>query len=593
MAIEILDSVVANQIAAGEVVNRPSSVVKELLENSIDAGAARVQLVIKDAGRTLIQVSDNGCGMDREDAQKCFLPHATSKIRTSEDLMKLRTMGFRGEALASIAAISQVELKTRREQDETGTKVIIEGGEIKQVSDVACAAGTCISVKNIFYNTPARRNFLKSDQIENSHVNDEFLRVALIKPEVAFGYVNNEKTMHNLTTSNAKKRITDLFGSSLSGKLIPLNESLDLVKIGGFVCSADFAKKNKSWQYFFVNGRFMKNNYFANAVERAFGNLLGEKTYPAFFITLDLPPENIDVNIHPTKTEVKFLDDKMIYSVLHAATKRGLGQYALSNEISFTKPAIEFPQVSASTPLPKAPQIRFDPSFNPFDTSEHQPLNMLQEKPVVQPSLFEKDIPELVTVPTNRPVERENRELNLMQVSERYIVVRSKDSVLLIDQSRASQRVIYESVLGGEAPKTLCQNLATPIKHFFAPHISFQLVELLPALESYGMKMEYDKTDGGFFLVAKSPSSSAEECFEMAQNLVEDKQNCFVSGSQNERRAMMIAQKNKIPYGQVLSNQQMQTLISQLFSCKECNLTPEGKKIIIKLTTDDLEKMFG
>lgn len=594
MAIELLDEIVANQIAAGEVVSRPASVVKELLENSIDAGATRVQLVVKDAGRTLIQVSDNGCGMDKDDAQKCFLAHATSKIKSSDDLLRLSTMGFRGEALASIAAIAQVELKTRREQDEIGTKVVIEGGVIKEVSETACGVGTCISVKNIFYNTPARRNFLKTEQIETSHINDEFLRVALINPNLAFTYINNEKTLYNLTVGNMKKRIVDLFGKSMNDKLIPISEKIDLVEINGFVCSSEWVKRNKSWQYFFVNGRFMKHSYFANAVDRAFANLILEKTYPAFFITLNLSPENIDVNIHPTKTEVKFLDEKVIYSVLHASVKKAIGQYSLANELDFSKRSIEFPVITSSTPLPKAPQIKFNPNYNPFETNHSETQNRVKESLVVQSSLFEQE--ELKEKKEEPKIENTVMNLaknyNLFQVGERYIAVKLKNSFMLIDQSRASMRVIYESILSNNKTQTDSQHLLSPIKHFYPPHISFQLVEMLPILRNYGIEMQYDKQDGGFLLSAKPLASTADECFELAREIIEENTENLYEENAEEKRALKIAQRTKIAYNETLSVEQMQTLVSQLFSCSDCLLTPDGKKIMVKMTLDDIEQLF-
>ncbi len=594
MAIEILDQIVANQIAAGEVVSRPASVVKELMENSIDAGATRVQLVVKDAGKTLIQVSDNGCGMSKDDAQKCFLPHATSKIKTADDLLRLSTMGFRGEALASIAAIAQVELKTRREQDEIGTRVVIEGGIVKEVCETACGIGTIISVKNIFYNTPARRNFLKTEQIENNHINDEFLRVALINPSIAFNYVNNDKTIHNLAVGNMKKRIMDLFGKSLHDKLIPISESIDLVEINGFVCSSESAKRNKSWQYFFVNGRFMKSSYFANAVDRAFENIIPEKTYPAFFITLTLAAENIDVNVHPTKTEVKFLDEKVIYSVLHASVKKSLGQYAVANEMDFSKREIEFPVITSSTPLPKAPQIRFNPQYNPFETSGGQSLDLFKEPPVVQTSLFEE--PNEIEKTTQRleePLKPNEKEYNLMQVADRYIAVRLKDSLLLIDQNRAWQTIVYNGILSDSAMDFNSQRLALPPKHFYPPHISFQLVELLPSLKRFGIEMDYDKKDGGFVLLSKPEKQTADECFELAEELVADSENGLMSlEERNKKRALMISRKMTPAYGEPLTQSRMQTLISKLFSLSDCSLSPEGRKVFVKMTKEQIEEMF-
>lgn len=592
MAITVLDEIVANQIAAGEVVNRPASVVKELLENAIDAGASRVQLVIKDAGRTLIQVSDNGCGMDKEDARMCFLPHATSKIKTSDDLLNLHTMGFRGEALASIAAIAQVELKTRRAEDETGVRVVIEGGIIKEVCETACSAGTCISVKNIFFNTPARRNFLKTEQIENSHINEEFIRVALINTATAFTYINNEKPVYRLTVGNAKKRIMELFGNSINDKLIPVSENVDLVNIEGYVCSPEFAKKNKSWQYFFVNGRFMRNNYFANAVDRAFANLLAEKHYPAFFIRLNLPPQNIDVNIHPTKTEVKFLDEKVIYSILHASVKKGIGQYSLASELDFSAKTIEFPAITSHTPLPAVPHIQFDPSYNPFETTQKKDFALLQEKPVIQPSLFGKDIPQQATKPVPQTFENKKDEKAFMQIGDKYIAVRSKGSMLLIDQSRASQRVIYDRVIASQSLQITSQRLLTPQRHLFSPHISFQLVEFLPLLKLYGIEMEYDRKDGSFLLVAKPEKQSPEECFELAEELITGRDEQVLEEELLRKRALMLSEKLKTQYGESLSQNRMQTLVSQLFCLPDCMLDPNGRKIIFKLTVEDMDKFF-
>lgn len=447
MAIEVLSEIVANQIAAGEVVNRPASVVKELLENSIDSGADEILLIIKDAGRTLIQVKDNGCGMSREDAEKCFLAHATSKIRTSEDLLNLCTMGFRGEALSSIAAISQIELQTRRQEDELGSRVIIEGGVVKEVSEISCPKGTNIFVKNIFFNTPARRNFLKSDSVEFGHINEEFIRVALVNTNVNFSLYHNEQLQYRLEVGNQKRRIIDIFGSNLKEKLLPIEENIEVVKIKGFVCKAELCKKTKNQQYFFVNGRFMKNNYFANAIERAYSNLIAEKTYPIFFIELEVNPKNIDVNIHPTKTEVKFLDDKLIYAILHAATKRSIGQFSLSNELDFTAKPIEIPVVTKSSSIPNAPVVNFNSSFNPFES---------------KPQIKAYNEVEQVVLPLNLTETQTPNKTIVFQLANKYIVSQSKDSFTFIDQSRASERIIYEKILSNNTTTIDSQRLLTP-----------------------------------------------------------------------------------------------------------------------------------
>lgn len=612
MAIEVLDPIVANQIAAGEVVNRPASVVKELLENAVDAAATRVQLVVRDAGKTLIQVSDNGCGMSREDAKKCFLPHATSKIRTSDDLSRLQTMGFRGEALSSIAAIAQVELKTKRAEDETGTRVVIEGGIVREVSDAVCQEGTTISVKNIFYNTPARRNFLKSDQIETNHISEEFTRVAIANASTAFTLIVNDKAVHRLTSGNLKKRLVELFGNSLSQRLLPVSEEVDLVSISGFVASAESARRNKSSQYFFVNGRYMRNPYFANAVERAYENLIPEKTYPAFFLFLTLPPENIDVNIHPTKTEVKFLDERIIYSVLHAAVKKSIGQYRLAGELDFSKRTIEFPVVTSSTPLPTPPRVNFDPSFNPFDTPKTDAA-FTEAGAYVQHTLFESErsssacvMPKEEGAKTDSRIvesrssdsqeetlgEKAQTEKAFMQIANKYIAVRSKDCILLIDQHRASKQIVFEHILSGESLQSVSQRLLMAQKHFFSPTVSFQLVEFLPVLKRYGIEMEYDKEDGSFLLHSKPVRQTADECFEFAQRMIEEGVERMQESDSENLRAETLAEKYAVRSGEVLSTAEMQTLVSQLFCLRNCVRTFGGEKIILKLTRDDLDKLF-
>ncbi len=612
MAIEVLDPIVANQIAAGEVVNRPASVVKELLENAVDAAATRVQLVVRDAGKALIQVSDNGCGMSREDAKKCFLPHATSKIRTSDDLSRLQTMGFRGEALSSIAAIAQVELKTKRAEDETGTRVVIEGGIVREVSDAVCQEGTTISVKNIFYNTPARRNFLKSDQIETNHISEEFTRVAIANASTAFTLIVNDKAVHRLTSGNLKKRLVELFGNSLSQRLLPVSEEVDLVSISGFVASAESARRNKSSQYFFVNGRYMRNPYFANAVERAYENLIPEKTYPAFFLFLTLPPENIDVNIHPTKTEVKFLDERIIYSVLHAAVKKSIGQYRLAGELDFSKRTIEFPVVTSSTPLPTPPRVNFDPSFNPFDTPKTDAA-FTEAGAYVQHTLFESErsssacvMPKEEGAKTDSRIvesrssdsqeetlgEKAQTEKAFMQIANKYIAVRSKDCILLIDQHRASKQIVFEHILSGESLQSVSQRLLMAQKHFFSPTVSFQLVEFLPVLKRYGIEMEYDKEDGSFLLHSKPVRQTADECFEFAQRMIEEGVERMQESDSENLRAETLAEKYAVRSGEVLSTAEMQTLVSQLFCLRNCVRTFGGEKIILKLTRDDLDKLF-
>ena len=577
MAIEVLSEIVANQIAAGEVVNRPASVVKELLENSIDSGADEILLIIKDAGRTLIQVKDNGCGMSREDAEKCFLAHATSKIRTSEDLLNLCTMGFRGEALSSIAAISQIELQTRRQEDELGTRVIIEGGVVKEVSEISCPKGTNIFVKNIFFNTPARRNFLKSDSVEFGHINEEFIRVALVNTNVNFSLYHNKQLQYRLEVGNQKRRIIDIFGSNLKEKLLPIEENIEVVKIKGFVCKAELCKKTKNQQYFFVNGRFMKNNYFANAIERAYSNLIAEKTYPIFFIELEVNPRNIDVNIHPTKTEVKFLDDKLIYAILHAATKRSIGQFSLSNELDFTAKPIEIPVVTKSSSIPNAPVVNFNSSFNPFES---------------KPQIKAYNEVEQVVLPLNLTETQTPNKTIVFQLANKYIVSQSKDSFTFIDQSRASERIIYEKILSNNTTTIESQRLLTPYPHNFSPQVNCQIKEFTPVLRQYGIEIEYDEAEKQFLILSKPLSQNIDECIDFIEELIYSPYQEEGLVEKQEDKAMRLSKKLRLKYGEKLSDYQMQTLLSQLFCLPNCQTTADGKKIIHKLTIQDIENKF-
>lgn len=577
MAIEVLSEIVANQIAAGEVVNRPASVVKELLENSIDSGADEILLIIKEAGRTLIQVKDNGCGMSREDATKCFLPHATSKIKSSEDLLNLTTMGFRGEALSSIASISQIELQTRRQEDELGTRVIIEGGVVKEVSEISCPKGTNIFVKNIFFNTPARRNFLKSDSVEFGHINEEFIRVALVNTNVNFSLYHNEQLQYRLEVGNQKRRIIDVFGSNLKEKLLPIEENIEVVKIKGFVCKAELCKKTKNQQYFFVNGRFMKNNYFANAIERAYSNLIAEKTYPIFFIELEVNPKNIDVNIHPTKTEVKFLDDKLIYAILHAATKRSIGQFSLSNELDFTAKPIEIPIVTKSSSIPNAPVVNFNSSFNPFES---------------KPQIKAYNEVEQVVLPLNLTEAQTPNKTIVFQLANKYIVSQSKDSFTFIDQSRASERIIYEKILSNNTTTIESQRLLTPYPHNFSPQVNCQIKEFTPILRQYGIEIEYDEAEKQFLILSKPLSQNIDECIDFIEELICSPYQEEGLVEKQEDKAMRLSKKLRLKYGEKLSDYQMQTLLSQLFCLPNCQTTADGKKIIHKLTIQDIENKF-
>ena len=379
--ISILPDSVANQIAAGEVVDRPAGAVKELLENSMDAGATQIDLVVKDAGRTLIQVVDNGSGMSDSDARLCFERHATSKIHRADDLFAIQTMGFRGEALASIAAIAQVELRTRQHDSELGTQVVIEGSHIVSQQPTVCPAGTSLSVKNLFFNVPARRNFLKKDSVEFSHIEEVFRRVTLIHYDLGFTLSHNGKAIYDLKAGTLLQRIAGLYGNAYKERMFSVEEETGLVKIRGFVSRPEYSRRTRGEQYIFVNGRYIKHHALSAAVERAYGDLLPDRCYPSYFIGLTVDPSKIDVNIHPTKTEVKFVDEHALFAILRSAVKRALGQFSLATELSFDTPE-EFNLPPAPKDyIPQAPRIKLDPTYNPFRASGSQ-THLMLEKPV-------------------------------------------------------------------------------------------------------------------------------------------------------------------------------------------------------------------
>ncbi|MDP4281722.1 MAG: DNA mismatch repair endonuclease MutL, partial [Bacteroidota bacterium] len=382
--IKLLPDSVANQIAAGEVVQRPASAVKELLENAIDSGANEIQLIIRDAGKALIQVIDNGCGMSERDARMCFERHATSKISTANDILSIHTLGFRGEALASIASVAQVELKTRKIEDELGTSVIIEGSEFIEQSPVACSSGTSIAVKNLFFNVPARRNFLKSNNLELKYIIEEFCRVALVYPGICFVFHNNNKLLYKLTPSNLKQRLVALYGSSYNEKLVPVDQESTIVNISGFIGKPEYAKKNRGEQYFFTNGRYIRNPYLHHAMEKAFQELIPPDAFPSYFIYMNLDPQQIDVNIHPTKTEINFQDIKSIYAILHSAVRQSIGKYSITPTLDFERePSLDVPPLPAGVAV-KPPVIHIDPSFNPFE-KKSRPQSEMQFSNKIQP----------------------------------------------------------------------------------------------------------------------------------------------------------------------------------------------------------------
>ena len=466
--IQLLPDSVANQIAAGEVVQRPASAVKELIENAIDAGADKIQLILKDAGKSLIQVIDNGCGMSLTDARMCFERHATSKIKKAEDLFAIRTMGFRGEAMASIAAIAQVELKTRRHGDELGTCLFIEGSEVLRQEACSANTGTSICVKNLFYNTPARRNFLKSNPVEMRHIIDEFYRVALANPQIFISLHHDGQEVYHLPGSNLKQRIVHLFGSSYNERLVPVTEDTSVIKLHGFVGKPEYARRTRGEQFFFVNNRFIKDAYLNHAVLMAFKELLPEDTYPLYVLYIDIDPSKIDINVHPTKTEIKYQDEQTIYAIIRSSVKRSLGRYNIT-------PSLDFDQENSIghlvTPKPPeeivAPSITFNPDFNPFNTGNKTEreipfLRNAGDQPRSSPiprnwdTLYEiskKDNPVQHDLHAEKTVEADDQEVSkpserqLFQIQNRFILSQIKSGFMLISQQAAHERILYERFL--------------------------------------------------------------------------------------------------------------------------------------------------
>lgn len=588
--IQILSTNIANQIAAGEVVNRPSSVVKELIENSIDSGATNIDLIVKDGGKTLIQVIDNGIGMNEKDARMCFLPHATSKIKSSEDIYKLRTMGFRGEALASIASISHIEMKTKQEEDSVGILIELEGGEIKNTINIAFDKGTSVSVKNLFFNVPARRNFLKSDNIENNHILNEFLHTAIIHHNISFTYYNDNKIVHKLDLSNLKKRIIDIFGQSYNERLIPINEEINEVKISGYITRANYAKKNRSEQFFFVNNRFMRNHYFANSINKAYEGLISENSFPSFFINLELNPENIDVNIHPNKTEIKFLDDRVIYAVLYAAAKKSLGQFTIANQLDFeSDPSFNISPLKLGQ-TPSLPNINYNPSFNPFDEKWISSREKSNNENWQNLYFEDNNI-------NNTGVSEERIQINqtndIIQVQNKYIITKTKTGLLIINQSLASEKILFEKFSQSNYEEISTQQLLFPYNHFFSPKHSSMLLEILSDIRKYGFLLEYQK-DGSFNILSTPNNLSSEKAQLSIEELLHDISESVLENNlkKHYKIALSMSKKLCIKEGEILNTQEMLGLIGQLFVVPNCEISPSGKKIMHKIDFKEIDSFF-
>lgn len=630
--IQLLPDSVANQIAAGEVIQRPASVIKELMENAIDAGATDVQVITKDAGKSLIQIIDNGCGMAETDARMAFERHATSKIREASDLFALRTMGFRGEALASIAAIAQVELKTRRAEDDLGVQINISGSEVESQEPVQCPVGSQFCVKNLFYNVPARRRFLKKTSTELRHIINEFQRVALANPQVALTLLHNDVPMFSLPAGNIKQRVVNMNGKQMGNNLIPIDTDTVMVKITGFIGKPEMAKKTMGDQFFFVNNRYMKHPYLHRAVMDAYDNILQPETIPAYFIFLEVDPQIVDVNIHPTKTEIKFEDERAIWQILSAAIRESLGKFNMMPSIDFdTTDQVHIPVGSNDAELVE-PTVEVNPFYNPFEEEKRQSTNnygggettTFQSKASAQgwdqlyadspgselPDFsalansemgkaeqpFEEQTPEPVqqTILSSGGSEEASNNTRFFQLKNRYILTSVKSGLMMIDQKRAHERIVFEGFIRTlQSGASLSQKSLFPEELNFGPEEMSMINELIPDLLTLGLELE-QCSDESFKVLSTPAGLEHVSAAQLIDGILTDFRDGEVDLQKEvtEQIATSMAQRAAIPYGKQLSALEMGELFDQLFACQVPNFSPSGKTIISIMDLDEMQKRF-
>lgn len=587
--IHLLPDSVANQIAAGEVIQRPASCLKELVENSLDAGATRIQVIVRDAGRTLLQVIDNGIGMSEMDARLAFERHATSKIREAQDLFSLRTMGFRGEALASICAVAQVEMTTRRAEDETGTLIEIHGSDVVRQEPCVCPVGTNIKVSNLFFNVPVRRKFLKTDQTELRNLLTEFYHIVLVYPKVNFTFVHNDEIILELPSGTEKQRIEAIFGNPkrnvYTSAFVEVNTETELVSIRGFVVKPENATR-KAEQYFFVNGRYMRHPYFQKAVLTAYSGMLTADYQPSFFIYFDINPESIDVNIHPTKTEIKFADEQAIFQILMASVREALGKFTLAPTIDFdTRGAIDIP--APSTVHVSRPQVAVDPTYNPFHTrgtiypdKAPQKWESLYEAPQSSRNI---DIPEF-----------RDAEMPLWQYNGKYILLPGEEGLTMIHQHRAHVMVLYHRFLDQMThAQGASQQLLFPEVISLSPDDMVLIEQITGDLRAIGFDLEQLSPDS--YSIQGVPAQIANQSPVPVLQQIIEKVRSRGADTQSEWReqiALSLAQSTAIPLGKSLSDQEMRQIVGDLMQLPSHRITPDGKTIVSLLTNEEIEKRF-
>ena len=612
--IQLLPDSIANQIAAGEVIQRPASAVKELLENAIDAGATQIKVILKDAGKSLIQIIDNGCGMSDTDARMAFERHATSKIRASEDLFEIRTMGFRGEALASIAAIAHVELKSRQQKNDLGTRLSTEGSKVQVQEPCQTAVGSSFSIKNLFYNVPARRNFLKSDNVELRHIIDEFQRLAIAHADVHFTFHHNGNELFHLPSGNLRQRIVAVFGAKHNKKLVPISEDTDVVKISGFVGKPEFAKKSRGEQLFFVNNRFIKSSYLHHAVMSAYENLIPEKNYPFYAIFFEIDPAKIDINVHPTKQEIKFDNEREVYNYVRVAVRHALGQYAIMPSIDFDAET-SFSNYQTAASAPKANPQQSTASTKSNDRNWSNVTNITRPNTASNLENWEKLFENLEISKEEETEEAEsitlqssvsNHELiesgekeqatltkDPFQIQNTYILSHIKSGFLLIDQQSAHERVLYEQYL-----KQMAESTASTQKELFAQtlEISTADTELLKSILPNVNALGYDIQEFGnnTFVMHGVPATAADLNHEkvIEQLLEQYRNNLELKLDVNENIAQSMARSTAIKRGKSLSVLEMKTLVDQLFATELPFTSPTGKKCFINYEMEELSKLF-
>ena len=576
--IKILSSDVSNKIAAGEVVQRPSSVLKELIENSIDADSTKIQIIIKDAGKNLIQVIDNGKGMSKNDMHLSFVKHATSKIVKIEDVFSISSMGFRGEALASIASVSMVEMESVNKK-ENGNYIEIQGGELVSEKESNIQEGTSIKIKSIFYNVPARRAFLKSDFVELRHILDVFHRLAISHPKIEFSFINNEEEIFYLKPQSLNKRIISIFGEKIRENLIPINESTQIADKSGYVLKPEFSKKSRNNQFIFVNSRYIKSQFISHSISSSYEGLLKDGYHPGYFLFIDIDPSKIDVNVHPNKTEIKFDDDQNLYSIINASVKHCLGIYQVSPVLDFNKnPSmdISYNQIKSQ---PVNPSIEINSDFNPFEI-----FNDSEEKKVHEDfSDFNKDLELEVG---------DNKHSKIFQILNKFIISTNKSSLIIINQNLAHQRILYESFLKSIFDNTInSQKLIFPIELKLSKKQFLLYDKINDDFKSIGFDISIEKD----LMIVKSVPYGIEksDVEEVVENMLSEDFNISNDLSISDFFAKRLSKITSIKSGQKLNLDEQEYIVNHLFSCKEPNLSPDNKQIFITSSKNDIEKKFN